>query len=74
MIAVKLANEILDMQDEIVRLNREVTRLMKIEADYYNLIAADTEHHEKMMGGWLALLLSDRIKIEPGNPEGIPLG
>lgn len=61
--AVKLAYEILDMQDEIARLNREVTRLMKIEEDYHRLVGDSLEHSQKMVGGILALIMDDRIKI-----------
>jgi hypothetical protein len=74
--AVKFAHEVLDMQKRIDELEHEVTRLRKIEADYYVLLNDSTEHGEKMMDGWLRLLLSDRINfVKPkGTPEGIPIG
>lgn len=67
---VKFAHEILDMQDEIVRLNREVTRLMKIEEDYNRLLNDSLQHSQKMVGGVLALMLDDRIKISQGTAVG----
>lgn len=67
---VKFAHEILDMQDEIVRLNREVTRLMKIEEDYNRLLNDSLQHSQKMVGGVLALMLDDRIKINPSTAVG----
>jgi hypothetical protein len=60
---IQFAHEVLDMQDEIARLNREVTRLMKVEADYHQLLGDSIEHGEKMMVGWIDVLLSDRITI-----------
>lgn len=67
---VKFAHEILDMQDEIVRLNREVTRLLKIEEDYHRLLDDSIKHSEKMVGGVLALMLDDRIKMSQGTAVG----
>lgn len=63
--ATQLAHEILDMQDEIARLNREVTRLLKIEEEYYQLLNGSIEHSHKMIGGILTLMLDDRIKLVP---------
>lgn len=59
------AYQILDMEDEILRLNREVTRLMKIEEHYNRLVDEDIKHGEKMVAGWIGLMLSDRIAIKP---------
>lgn len=64
-IATQLAHDILDMQDKLDALQREITRLMKIEADYIKLVDETTQHNEKMMVGWIDLLMSDRIKIGP---------
>lgn len=60
---VKFAHQVLAMQSHIEALEREVTRLMWFEEKYNELIAAELEHNEMMMVGWMDLLLSDRITV-----------
>lgn len=70
---VQFAYQVIEMQDRIDALEHEVTRLSKIEHQYNELLDSSVTHGEQMMGGWLKLLLSDRVKID-SRPEGIPFG
>jgi hypothetical protein len=62
---VDFAYQILEMQGEIVDLRRQVARLQKIEAEYWQLHNESREHGEKMMGNLLAFCLT------PGIPEAL---
>lgn len=60
---VKFAYQVIEMQGRIDYLESEVERLRQYERKYHEEIDASIKHGEKMMGNWLSLLLSDRIKI-----------
>lgn len=62
---LEFAHQILDMQDEINHLRSEVARLQKFEAEYNTLLDESIKHGEHMMTGWLNLLLSERITVNP---------
>jgi cell division septum initiation protein DivIVA len=67
---VKFAHEVLDMQDRIIELEREVTRLQRIEDSYNELLTSSIQHSEKMMFNTLNMLLVPGVGesfIEYGN-------
>lgn len=70
---VKFAYQVIEMQNRIDALEHENSRLLKIEQQYKELLDSSVKHGEQMMGGWLKLLMSDRVKID-SRPEGIPFG
>lgn len=69
---VKFAYQVIEMQERIDCLESEVERLREYERKYREEVDTSIKHGEQMMGGWLKLLMSDRIKIDP--QEGLPIG
>jgi hypothetical protein len=62
---IDMAREILELHTENEFLKREVTRLEEFELKYHQLLDSSVKHGEQMMVGWLDLLLSDKVKIQP---------
>lgn len=63
-LVTQLAREVLEMEKEIHLLRAEVVRLREYEQKYHDEIRAGIEHGEKMMVGWLDLLMSGQVKMD----------
>jgi hypothetical protein len=66
----EMAREILDIQDELHDLRREVARLRKIEAEFNQYLGESLAHGEKMMVGWLDLILSGNLNLPEEKAKG----
>lgn len=58
---LRFANQILDMEEEIINLRRENTRLLKYEHMYNELLNESVRHGEKMMVNTLNLLMTPGV-------------
>lgn len=54
---LKMAYEVIDMQNEILQLRHEVARLSQIEIEYKELLNSSIEHSNVMMGNLLGVIL-----------------
>lgn len=59
--AVDMAFDILNMQDELIYLRREVERLKVYEKDYHELLSASIKHGEQMMVNLLDLVMTPGV-------------
>lgn len=57
------AEQILALYEENDYLRAEVERLKVFEKKYDDLVMEDIRHGEKMMGGWLALIMDGHLKV-----------
>lgn len=60
-LAVKVARETLEMHHELVRLRDENKKLREYYKRYLELLNADVEHGQHMMGGLLKLALTPGV-------------
>lgn len=61
-------NEIEATEDEIFMLRQENERLKKIELEYQRLMDDSLAHGQKMMQGWMDLLMKGKLNLEPEKP------
>lgn len=66
---VKFAYQVIDMQKRIDILEAENAELREYKQRYFDELHSSIEHGEKMMKGWVDLLLSDRITINAAAGE-----
>jgi len=63
-LALRIAKDIMAMNDELEELRYENERLREYEKKYHDLLSADIQHGEQMMGNWLNFCLSDKVTIK----------
>jgi hypothetical protein len=63
--AVHSAYEIVRLWESHQDALAEIERLRDYERKYHELLAESVQHGEKMMLGWMDLLMSDRVKLVP---------
>lgn len=56
-----LAHEILDMEDEIIRLRKENERLKWFETEYHVLMRDSIQHSQKMMANTMKLIMTPGV-------------
>lgn len=61
--SVAAAYELVEFWEEHQRALDEIERLRDYERKYRELLGESLQHGEKMMVGWMDLLMSDRVKI-----------
>ena len=60
-LAVQMADEVLDMHHELVRLRAEVEELREYRKKYAELLNADIAHGRRMMCGLLELAMTPGV-------------
>lgn len=60
---VKLAHQVIWMQNRLDDLEAENAKLRVMRDEFAEHVRGELQHNEKMMVNWLDLLLSDRVKI-----------
>lgn len=58
---VNFAHDILDMNQELVMLRKEVERLKEYEQKYFDLLSESIKHGQDMMGNILMLTLTPGV-------------
>lgn len=65
-LAVQLANEVLDMHDEIQRLRADVAHYKEYEQKYQDLLTDGIHHGEQMMSSVLSALINPDSRFNRG--------